>query len=64
MGLPNILKAMQLLREQPTIRFVLDQVAYVRPFLERYPGAGGRLPQVPGRGAAAAGPGRSTSCPT
>jgi alpha-mannosidase len=37
MGLPNILKAMKLLREQPEYRFVLDQVAYVRPFLERYP---------------------------
>ncbi len=37
MGLPNILKAMRLLREQPGFRFTLDQVAYVRPFLERYP---------------------------
>jgi alpha-mannosidase len=37
MGLPNILKAMRLLREQPSFRFTLDQVAYVRPFLERYP---------------------------
>jgi alpha-mannosidase len=37
MGLPNILKAMRLLREQPTFKFTLDQVAYVRPFLERYP---------------------------
>ncbi len=36
-GLPNILKAMKLLREQPGYRFVLDQVAYVKPFLERYP---------------------------
>src|SRR3984885_395255 len=36
-GLPNILKAMRLLREQPGFRFTLDQVAYVRPFLERYP---------------------------
>ncbi len=36
-GLPNILKAMRLLREQPDFRFTLDQVAYVRPFLERYP---------------------------
>ena len=38
MGLPNIVKAMRLLREQPTFCFTLDQVAYVRPFLERYPG--------------------------
>jgi alpha-mannosidase len=37
MGLPNILKAMRLLREQPDYHFTLDQVAYVRPFLERYP---------------------------
>jgi alpha-mannosidase len=37
MGLPNILKAMRLLKEQPDYHFVLDQVAYVRPFLERYP---------------------------
>src|SRR5438309_6691460 len=37
MGLPNILKALHLLRTQPSYRFVLDQVAYVRPFLERYP---------------------------
>jgi alpha-mannosidase len=37
MGLANIVKAMRLLREQPDFRFTLDQVAYVRPFLERYP---------------------------
>ncbi len=37
-GLANILKAMRLLREQPGFRFTLDQVAYVRPFLERFPG--------------------------
>ena len=37
MGLSNILMAMRLLREQPGFRFTLDQVAYVRPFLERYP---------------------------
>ena len=37
MGLPNILKAMKLLKEQPEFRFVLDQVAYVKPFLDRYP---------------------------
>ena len=36
-GLPNILMAMRLLREQSGYRFTLDQVAYVRPFLERYP---------------------------
>lgn len=37
MGLPNILKALNLLKAHPEYRFVLDQVAYVRPFLERYP---------------------------
>lgn len=37
MGLPNILKALRLLKTQPDYRFVLDQVAYIRPFLERYP---------------------------
>lgn len=36
-GLGNILTAMRLLREQPEFRFTLDQVAYVRPFLERFP---------------------------
>jgi alpha-mannosidase len=37
MGLPHILTALRLLKTQPSYRFVLDQVAYVRPFLERYP---------------------------
>jgi alpha-mannosidase len=37
MGLANILKAIRLLREQPPFRFTLDQVGYVRPFLERFP---------------------------
>jgi len=36
-GLPHILTALSLLRKYPNYRFVLDQVAYVRPFLERYP---------------------------
>jgi alpha-mannosidase len=36
-GLPHILHALQLLKEHPTYTFVLDQVAYVKPFLERYP---------------------------
>jgi alpha-mannosidase len=35
--LPNILEALHLLRTFPEYRFVLDQVAYVKPFLERYP---------------------------
>jgi alpha-mannosidase len=37
MGLANILEAMRLLKEQPGFKFTLDQVAYVKPFLERYP---------------------------
>src|SRR6266545_7590021 len=37
MGLPHILTAVRLLEEHPSYRFVLDQVAYFRPFLERYP---------------------------
>src|SRR5204863_9242018 len=37
-GLPNILKALHLLEQYPDYRFVLDQAAYVKPFLERYPG--------------------------
>ncbi len=36
-GLPNILRAMRLLKDHPNYRFVLDQACYVRPFLERYP---------------------------
>ena len=35
--LPNILQALHLLRIFPEYRFVLDQVAYVKPFLDRYP---------------------------
>jgi alpha-mannosidase len=37
MGIPNILKAVQLLKQYPEYKFTLDQVAYFRPFLERYP---------------------------
>ena len=36
-GLPNILKALYLLKKYPDYRFVLDQMCYVRPFMERYP---------------------------
>jgi alpha-mannosidase len=35
MGLPNILRALRLLKAHPNYRFVLDQVCYVKPFLER-----------------------------
>src|SRR5213593_2682524 len=37
MGLPNILKALHLLKMYPDYKFTLDQVAYFKPFLERYP---------------------------
>ena len=37
MGLPNILRALALLKEHPNYRFVLDQACYVKPFLERHP---------------------------
>jgi len=37
MGLPHILKALQLLKQYPDYKFTLDQVAYIKPFLERYP---------------------------
>jgi len=37
MGLPNILKALRLLKAYPEYKFTLDQVAYIKPFLERYP---------------------------
>src|SRR5205814_9520093 len=36
-GLPHILKALQLLKQYPDYKFTLDQVAYFKPFLERYP---------------------------
>ena len=36
-GLPNILRALRLLRAYPEYRFALDQADYVRAFLERYP---------------------------
>lgn len=37
MGLPNILTALKLLSDYPDYRFTLDQVCYVKPFIERYP---------------------------
>src|SRR5437016_8123404 len=39
MGLPNILTALRLLKEHPNYCFTLDQVAYFKPLLERYPEA-------------------------
>jgi len=37
MGLPNILRALRLLKTCPNYRFTLDQACYVAPFLQRYP---------------------------
>jgi len=37
MGLPLILRALRLLKAHPHYRFTLDQVCFVKPFLERYP---------------------------
>jgi alpha-mannosidase len=37
MGLQNILRALRLLKANPDYKFTLDQVAYFKPFLERYP---------------------------
>src|SRR5438477_11897336 len=36
-GLPHIIKALTLLKAYPSYRFVLDQMCYVKPFLDRYP---------------------------
>jgi alpha-mannosidase len=36
-GLPNISKALYLLKRYPNYRFVLNQRCYIRPFVERYP---------------------------
>ncbi len=36
-GLPHIVAALRMLEKHPDYHFTLDQVAYVRPFLERYP---------------------------
>src|SRR5579862_3188786 len=36
-GLPHIATALDLLEKYPQYKFTLDQVAYFKPFLERYP---------------------------
>ena len=36
-GLPHIVTALSLLKKYPQYRFVLDQMCYVKPFLDRYP---------------------------
>lgn len=36
-GLQNILRALKMLKADPSYRFTLDQACYVKPFLERYP---------------------------
>lgn len=37
MGLPIILRALNMLKRHPTYKFTLDQAALVKPFLDRYP---------------------------
>ncbi len=36
MGLPHIITALKLLKDYPEYRFTLDQVNYIKPFIERY----------------------------
>ena len=36
-GVSNILRALKLLKADPSYRFTLDQACYVKPFLERFP---------------------------
>jgi alpha-mannosidase len=36
-GLPHIMKVLSLMRRYPEYHYTLDQRAYVKPFLERYP---------------------------
>src|ERR1700730_1535856 len=36
-ALPHLLTALRLLNEYPDYRFTVDQIAYIKPFLERYP---------------------------
>src|SRR5215831_10531561 len=36
-GLVNIARALKMLKSHPDYKFALDQVAYFKPFLERYP---------------------------
>jgi alpha-mannosidase len=43
MGLSIILRALALLETYPHYRFTLDQVCYIKPFLERYPEAAASL---------------------
>src|SRR5437016_8187874 len=37
MGLPHLLKMLRLLKQFPDYKFTLDQVALIKPLLERYP---------------------------
>ena len=50
MGLPNILRALALLKAHPDYRFTLDQACYVKPFLERYPEAADAFRRFVGEG--------------
>jgi alpha-mannosidase len=37
MGLPIVLQALNMLKRHPSYKFTLDQAAFVKPFLDRYP---------------------------
>ena len=37
MGLPIVLRALNMLKRHPNYKFTLDQAAFVKPFLDRYP---------------------------
>ena len=37
MGMPRVLQVLRLLKQYPEYTFTLDQVALIKPFLERYP---------------------------
>src|SRR2546430_3564392 len=37
LGLPIILRALNMLKRHPAYKFTLDQAAFIKPFLDRYP---------------------------
>jgi alpha-mannosidase len=49
-GLPHILEALNLMKRYPDYRFVLDQMCYVKPFLDRYPTEAGAFREMLARG--------------
>jgi len=49
-GLPHILEALNLMKRYPDYRFVLDQMCYVKPFLDRYPTEAGSFREMLAKG--------------